>query len=298
MNSFRHRVPLNRDRPSPGDAFDLIRVHSRVNRLPGYHRHGYMEIFWIVEGRCQHLLNERSDFMETGDMCFLRPEIDCHQLIPADRTGFAFINFVLPTHHYTELCERHPSVFRGRFPPDCDEPTAARLSMAQVEALNTQAEQLFHFPNNAFHAEAFLFSILQQVSQSRSPGDADWNPAVPDWLTRACTAIREQEYFCRGTQAFVDIAGRCAEHVARTTRKHLGLTPIQIVNDARMQYARKQLLMTHQPIETILHDCGFEDPSQFYKLFRKTYGESPVRFRKSRLMVTAAPPVEATQSQS
>jgi AraC-like DNA-binding protein len=52
-----------------------------------------------------------------------------------------------------------------------------------------------------------------------------------------------------------------------------------------MQYARKQLLMTHQPIETILHDCGFEDPSQFYKLFRKTFGESPVRFRKSRLMV-------------
>lgn len=282
MSRQPEKIPLNRDRPNPGDAFDLIRVHSRVNRLPGYHRHDFMEIFWVVEGTCMHVLNGNDGVMETGDICFLRPFVDSHRLTPKSPKGFAFINFVIPTAHYQELCLRHPDAFRIVFPSSTEPPSRYHLPSAQLEELNARAEQLFQFENNAFQAETFLFTMLQMVTPLFSRNTANNDPSLPEWLKRACTSIREQEYFCRGTRAFAEISGRCHEHVARETRKYLNQSPIQIVNAARMQYARKQLLMTHRPIEAIISDCGFEDVSQFYKLFKKSFGQSPVRFRKLR----------------
>jgi AraC family transcriptional regulator, dual regulator of chb operon len=284
MPSNIQTAPINRDRPSPGDAFDLIRVHSRINRLPGFHRHDYMELFWLVEGNCQHSINGDTYPMATGDLCLLRPLIDCHRLQAIDKGGFAFINFVLPTPHFQELSQRHPEVFAWCFPTKEQAPVRRLLSVSQLEQFNTLAEQLFQYPNRAFFGEAFLFSILQSLTPGLIHRERQDAADIPEWLTRACTAIREQEYFCQGTRAFVSITGRCAEHVARATRKYLNQSPVQIVNAARMQYARKQLLMTHQPIDRIIEDCGYADVSQFYKLFRKTYGESPVRFRKNRML--------------
>lgn len=70
----------------------------------------------------------------------------------------------------------------------------------------------------------------------------------------------------------------------RRFRKHLGKTPKQYINDARLTHARKLLFETDLPIGEVAYQSGFNEPSYFSKQFSKLFGCVPSEFReKSKL---------------
>jgi len=83
------------------------------------------------------------------------------------------------------------------------------------------------------------------------------------------------EVFACGAPGFVRAAGRSAEHVARTVRAVFGVTPSDYVNRVRMDYAARELRITTRPIAEIALDCGLNNLSHFYGLFRRSQGETP-----------------------
>jgi len=268
------------DRPQPDEAYDLIRVDSGINYLPGYHYHSYPEIFWVTRGECIHLLNGKKDLVSEGDGFFLRKGKDAHQFLPLKDKRFVFMNFVFTPEHFVKLEETHPEIFELCFPSDDEKPFSFHLSEEMLDEIRFRSNQLLNQPNTRFFAEAFLFDFIQKVLV-RKPV-ALHEEGIPDWLARAYTCIQEQEYFSRGAKGFVSVAGRCPEHVSRCARKHFGKTPIQLANDARMRFARKQLLITSRSVEEIADVCGFKDMSQFYYLFRSFYNTSPADYRRKR----------------
>lgn len=274
------------DRPAPGDAFDMIRIDSRSNRLPGRHGHHYPEIFWLCEGPCLHLLNGVESILEPGQGYFLRALRDYHRFKTAGTHHFAFMNFVFRPAHFEQLQSLHPEVFNQCFPAEDGAPVSFRMSRSQMEDWNNKALHLLSRENNRFTTEVFLFDLIQTFILK--PQARFLRQDLPEWLARACIAIQEPDQFSQGVRGFIRLAGRGPEHVSRWTRKYLGKTPIQLVNEARMQFARKQLLMTTSSIEDIIHECGFADASQFYALFKERFHESPARFRHQRLNNTAS----------
>jgi AraC family cel operon transcriptional repressor len=67
--------------------------------------------------------------------------------------------------------------------------------------------------------------------------------------------------------------------VARCARHHLGTTPTDYVNGIRMTYAMWQLEMADRGILDIALDCGIENLSHFYNLFRAQTGTTPRHYR-------------------
>jgi AraC family cel operon transcriptional repressor len=93
--------------------------------------------------------------------------------------------------------------------------------------------------------------------------------------------IHEPRYFVLGTKGFTMLANRSKEHVARELKRCLGITPTEIVNQARMCYATEKLRSTDLPILDIALDCGFESLSHFYKIFRTVHGVTPRQYRRN-----------------
>ena len=54
----------------------------------------------------------------------------------------------------------------------------------------------------------------------------------------------------------------------------------EAVKKERMKKARTLLKETDQTVETIAAEVGYENVEHFNRLFRKSYGMTPVQYRK------------------
>lgn len=67
----------------------------------------------------------------------------------------------------------------------------------------------------------------------------------------------------------------------------MGLSPMSYLTDMRLKHADVLLHTTSKTIAIISEESGFEDPNYFARLYKKKFGVSPGKNRKS---VRALPP--------
>lgn len=58
------------------------------------------------------------------------------------------------------------------------------------------------------------------------------------------------------------------------------MTPMDYVNQYRIEQACHQLLTTDFPITEVAFNCGFNDSSYFIKVFKKYKGTTPKKYLK------------------
>lgn len=63
-------------------------------------------------------------------------------------------------------------------------------------------------------------------------------------------------------------------------KKHTGYTFIKLVHIQRVNVAAEMLMYTNASIEQIAVRVGYENPSYFYKIFKKMIGSSPTDYRQ------------------
>lgn len=66
----------------------------------------------------------------------------------------------------------------------------------------------------------------------------------------------------------------------RYFKKQMGMTPHQYFVNMRLQRAKKLLVTTHSSIEEVAEVCGFDNASNFIRLFKKKTGMTPTAFRR------------------
>lgn len=204
---------------------------------------------------------------------------------PADSYAFQalgdapcwIINIMFRPETVAHLNTRYADEFQDRFfwhagsSPDAHQIQGPRMERAIYSALELQGSL-----RTLARIEEFLLNLMTRVvdCDAALPNDA------PNWLAAACVAARSRSVFRKGATGFVEAAGRGHEHLCRETRHHLGLSPSEIVNRIRMEYAAMCLGGSDAPVEEIANDCGIENLSYFYKLFKAHYGTTPRGYRK------------------
>ena len=265
------------DRIYQGAHFHITTVEWARNRLPGYHTHDYVEIFWLTHGECDHLLNGVHERLETGSLVLMRAS-DAHQLLPwHGRGGFGFTNVSLSPAAFARLGAAYPKIKDALY-PSSGAPFHCVLPRAELDLVNDEVGELSFSEHTLFHLDRLVLGIWHRALRRRSytPAAVD----LPHWLQNAIIRVQEPEIFSQGVAGLVAAAGRCHEHVARACRSHLGKTPSQLVNAARMRHAAHALRMTSRSVTDIALDCGFENPAQFHRVFRATHGVTPGRYRR------------------
>jgi transcriptional regulator GlxA family with amidase domain len=68
-------------------------------------------------------------------------------------------------------------------------------------------------------------------------------------------------------------------NIVRRFKQVTGITPIEYLQQTRIEAAKKLLLLTGKQMNDIIYDSGYNDPKAFRKIFRKSVGMTPTEYR-------------------
>jgi AraC family cel operon transcriptional repressor len=118
--------------------------------------------------------------------------------------------------------------------------------------------------------------LLRELSGTRRPLVSDKEPG---WLTSLVHRLEEPAVMAGGTAEIARQAHRTPQHVNAALKKFRGMTSTGMLNEARMRYAMRELRTSTKKILEICFDCGFENLSHFYEIFRRHAGVTPRTYR-------------------
>lgn len=273
--------------PSDCEVYYSIRTLIDKNEYPQIH--DFYEIILVTENVLDILLNNDHLKLSRGDLLLIRPG-DVHTKI---QNGAAtHINLAFPTYTLEALfCYLYNSPNPFQELSESSHVPVARLTTIDTVMIQNRLAFLNQFSTSAMeekntHLRAILIDILysylmpELMRQKRT----DQSPDLPAWFSSALDGLLNAANLVMGMDYLIQQTERSPEHICRTFRKYLGISPSAYINAKRLNYAANLLSHTDMEIADVIYESGFQNISHFYHLFKKEYGISPLKYKKSYLI--------------
>lgn len=254
-----------------GEFLHMARISAK--KSPGWqvHRHDFFEFFLVDGGGGDHLLGGAKVPLAAGHLVFIRPE-HAHGF-RVEGPSLTLINTAFEASVAGEVLGRHPPV--GGIWESGGAPATLTLPAGRARALREFLGRIGGGGRDRLDAEFALLGVLRLCRSS-----ASGYHGLPEWLACALPELDRSDHLREGLSAVYRVCGRSPEHVSRSFRKHLGQTPSQWLNAARIQLAKRLLETTSLSVLEVSMECGFESPSYFHKLFAQLAGGTPLAHRQ------------------
>lgn len=258
----------------PAQQSFVAKTELSGTREVALHTHDFPEVFWVENGGVEYELAKARVFLNPNDLVMVKPE-DVHGFRTLNGKYVSFMNLAFCPDVLKIFSERY---FSGK-PDFWGNPDNKVISMSrtQIEFLHSAAMKLAEAPDSVFETDFFILSLFKEIGYRDHILDFS---RCPVWLKNACEKMKFPDNFARGVPGLNEFAGRTPEHTARTLKLFTGMTPLQVINIYRMEYAAVQLRMTSKEIIDISSECGFDSLSHFYRVFKFRFGLSPGNYRK------------------
>ena len=101
----------------------------------------------------------------------------------------------------------------------------------------------------------------------------------PPLVQKARAYIEQHKSEPLSLSAVAQAAGASVFHFCKVFRRSTGLKFTDYVARIRLEEARTQLLNPNRRISEIAYDVGFQSLTQFNRMFKRVFGQSPTEFR-------------------
>ncbi len=124
------------------------------------------------------------------------------------------------------------------------------------------------------------------VLMKRQGGQAQFSPLVAAVAQQETPVTRVQNYVLEhldeafSIERMANLATMSARHFARTFAREVGMTPMDFLQSARIDHARKLLETTDLPLKTVAYKSGFGSVRHMRLLFSGKIGLTPAQYRE------------------
>lgn len=284
------------DRDGMEYSFSRLEIRSRRNASPGqghFHRHRYVELFYVVEGSFEQILLGEHQHFEQGEIVITDRNCEHADYLTGQRSAVLFIC----------LSPEYLDSLLGAYE------TADNLQSFLFHALSRQKQEQSFLRLRTTSGSSGIERLLEQLVQEdygRAPG---WEAIVKGSLIRLfsllCTdytlilhsssqetkekvLIYELERYIRLHRG--DVTAAKLEEVFHYHRnyfnlvlkKYRGIGFQEYVQKLRIEYACELLAATNLSVRQIAVMTGYTNNSFFHHLFQKHMGLSPGEYRRIR----------------
>ncbi|CAM4272776.1 AraC family transcriptional regulator [Bacillus manliponensis] len=107
--------------------------------------------------------------------------------------------------------------------------------------------------------------------------DSEWVAFITEYIDKNFTEKLNLE-------TLADIAHGSPYHLHRTFKKIKGITPVEYIQQVRLNAAKEYLIQTNKAIADIAICAGMPNTPYFITLFKKKTGRTPAQFRQMSKM--------------
>lgn len=287
MNSFVfHEEREHGTQEFPCDYHNVDIFHPRYN-MP-FHWHKEWEIIRIVKGTFEINIDEHIFCAKENDILLIRDGA-LHGGTPVDCVYECFL-FDLHSifRNYETLKKYLRPIYRHYILSDIFYPAGkyqeidqavAKLSMAYQR---DRGEETFDNPLEltVFGCISQIFSVILQEHLYTESKEQTVDNAQKMGLLKNVLEYIERNYANDiSLDELANVAGMNPKYFCRYFRSIIHYTPIAYVNMYRVEKAAQMLHNTKLPITDICLECGFNDSSNFIKVFRKYKNVTPNKYR-------------------
>lgn len=164
-------------------------------------------------------------------------------------------------------------------------PGLMRLRLLETEAFDDITGKLGEMYSRSLgsdrHGKALAMNALEEalilcdLYNPHSLG-VRWDSRIQRTADYLCSRLAE--HF--SLEDLASHVGLSTSRIAHLFREQTGTTPLQFLEDKRMERARQLLEATSQTVEAVGRDVGYDDPFYFSKRFKAQAGVSPREYRK------------------
>jgi len=276
MGKSIYKIKQNEVHISPRKKFAVQDSTFFPGENFGEHQHSYYEFFLIISGEINQQRNQNREILRTRTLCFLNPE-NSHSLKNSGNTAVRLINMVIMPEFFEEIATT--------FGQHLDYSTRDGITLARNipagywNILVTKAEQLLDYSNNPGKLDAALArTLIMDVLFLLANNDHSGKAEIPEWLEFSCGEMQKKTNFREGMPRFVFLSGCTQEHLTRTMRQYMDITPQKMINNLRLTEAASLLRNSKMSVWDVLSDVGFNNESYFRRIFKEKFGCSPKRY--------------------
>lgn len=136
-------------------------------------------------------------------------------------------------------------------------------------------------PPDKYNAIVRLLSFFgEQLSALINQLVVERQNAEPPLVQRARDYIGKHKTEPLSLSAVAQAAGASVFHFCKVFRKSTGIKFTDYVARVRLEDARTQLLNPNRRISEVAYDVGFQSLTQFNRMFKRVFGQSPTEFRE------------------
>ncbi len=255
-----------------------FRFESDINAKPivGHrHYHDAFEIYYLEDGECRYFIDNKSYDVKQGDL-ILVPEGVIHHT--AYRDGI----------HSRKLLYCSRSVI----PSSVAQKLSSMLYLYRNESISCEIKKIFDdiekesslsddFSNGVIAAKVELLFFLLARNENTCSSVSEGN----EYVSAAIEYVRKNfRHDVRLARIAKEISVS-AEHLSRMFKKETGFGFCEYLTLVRLKSAEELLINDpSMPISEIAYACGFNDSNYFCEKFKKSYGTSPLKYRRTHIL--------------
>nr|EIL1981304.1 transcriptional regulator ChbR [Providencia rettgeri] len=210
-------------------------IYNKVESASGLHQHDYYEYMIVLTGRCYQIINGKKVLLERGDFVFL--PIGSYHESAYDFGPTRILNVGISKaffdKHYLPLL------------PNCFVASQSYQLKNEFMAYIESVIASLNFRDSEFNEfiELVTFNVVNRLRHFREKSMRD---DAPQWLKSTLEEMHDIAMFSESAlQNMITITGKSQEYLTRATKRYYGKTPMQIINDIRINFAKKQLEITN-----------------------------------------------------
>jgi AraC-like DNA-binding protein len=241
------------------------------------HRHNFFFILVLSKAKGRHEIDFVPHTITNNSVFIMRPG-QVHQLhLKAGSEGYLisfdadYIHSDAPARQVLQVASRN-NYYRL---------SAARIKKLLSLTASMAVELIDQHPNHQEVIKANLTIVFIELVRLQEEQNKDVNPnSYPQQrLDELLDLIEKNLVVKKEVASYAELLNLSSFQLNSITKKALGKTCSEVINELIILEAKRYLLATSNKINQIAYHLGYEDVSYFIRFFRKHTGYSPEAFR-------------------